>query len=137
MSESEDALPGIPAGQTEPESSSRLDHLASDLQKPKPELLHLHRGKLRLVKGLPEPQDEPVGCHVQEESELVGKETMTTEPICFESVLELVDPHLAGAAPLDVELIEIFWFMAEVGHDKATVRSLRQPLGLHHYPTLL
>src|SRR5215218_3263706 len=105
----------------------QLPYPATDLDETKPQGVQLHPPRTAFDQLPPQSIHQPVG-RVQEQTELVGYETVAAQAIRFHVELEVLDPVLSLSSP-GVEFVESVRLIISVCDRRVRVRPHRQ---LHH-----
>jgi hypothetical protein len=98
----------VTARQLETEACGVCAHPASDFEQTQAQRSEPQGRDARLAQPAPQQVEEPVGSGMQQETELVGPEAVTTEAVGKASTLEVVDLLFGGAA-LDIPVVEGQW----------------------------
>ena len=118
-----------------PYSATALNNAGTDFQQLEPEGIRLGIGQFCVLERFPQKPDEAIGKSMKEETELVGKETVATETICLEMILEFFDP-VFHVTPMHVDIVIQFLGNArQVGNHESSIGSLRHAFDLGNYPT--
>src|SRR6202043_1083207 len=125
----EQSLPRPAGGQVDADAAGSLMHASAKLEQSRTQSLNLCRAprlrKLQQAKQV----DQVVGKAMQEQTEGVGQEAVTAEPVGVKAVLELLDAVFA-LAPVVVKDEDLASVAGTVGDEEAQISSSASLLGL-------
>src|SRR5947209_15036396 len=123
-------LSRVAAGQVERDDLQAPTDPATDLDEPEPEGRELQVRSLQPRQPAADGIQEPVGCRMEQEAELIGPEPVAAQAVGEAAVVEILDTQFGMIPSPDVPAVELLGWIISGRDNESQSQPLPQPFRL-------